>query len=355
MAKDYYATLGVDKSATKDEIKKAYRKLAAKHHPDTGGDETKFKEINEAYSILSDDQKKSNYDNFGSAKGPSYSSSRDPFSDMFRGASPFSDFFNQEDIFNSFNRARTKSKKQRNLGINILYNIDFFDAIHGKDAKIKFNRDEICPDCNGQGGKDVKICPVCQGMGSIQTRHGFATINQTCNRCQGSGQVVKEKCQRCDGKKYVKTIKTINIKIPPGTNNNDKLRIKQQGHQSKNGFGDLIVSIGVKPHEYFERHGNDILIVIPLTITQVMLGATITVPTIHSKANVKIKPGIQPGKAGDFILRMRGMGVNGGDQIVVGRLKIPNELSEKEKEILESLEKEIQSKTSPEPIRIKDL
>jgi molecular chaperone DnaJ len=309
--RDYYEVLGVQKQATKDEIKKAYRKLAVKYHPDRNqGDksaEEKFKEATEAYEVLSDDKKRSTYDQFGFAGleglsggqgGFGGSAAFRDFEDLFGG---FSDFFGN--IFGGGPRGgQRRGGAQRGSDLRYDLEIDFEDAVYGDKIEIGFQREASCTVCSGSGaeaGSKKKVCPTCQGAGQVRRSSGFFSIAQPCPTCHGEGSIIEKPCKNCKGAGVVKKNNRIKVTIPPGISSGKKVRIEGQGDAGPGGgpSGDLYVVFHVKAHEYFERSGNDLHCVIPITLSQAALGDTIHVKTLDNKTiKVKIPPGTQNGK-----------------------------------------------------------
>ena len=368
MAKrDFYEVLGVSKTASKDEIKSAYRKLAKKYHPDNKetGDEAKFKEVQEAYDILYDDQKRSAYDQFGHAafenNGGGPGPGGNPFQEGFGGFGGFEGF---SDIFDQFfgggGQRRSRQQTGPVRGEDQLYRmrIDFMESINGGDHTINFDFEDDCPKCHGTGAEspsDVHVCPTCHGRGSVtrQSRGLFGmVVNEVvCPDCGGSGKKIDHKCSNCNGKGYVRVNKELKIHIPAGINNGQQIRANGYGGPGRNGgeHGDLYIEINVKPHEFFKRDGNDIHLEVPIDFTDAILGAKIDVPTVYGDVTLTIPEGTQPGT----ILRMREKGVkdmrNGraGDQYVHLNIRFPNSVGKKEKEALEAYKKVRDENESP--------
>ncbi|MEG0277392.1 MAG: molecular chaperone DnaJ [Coprobacillus sp.] len=348
--RDYYEVLGVSKSASADEIKRAYRKMAKKYHPDVNkeaGAEDKFKEVQEAYEVLSDDNKKAAYDRYGHAAFDQQAG----YGGAGGGFGGFEDV-DLGDIFGSFfgggGQRQRKTGPMRGEDRYVQLEIDFMDAIKGKKTEIKINFDEQCSHCHGTGAKtpnDVHTCSRCNGTGTIRTqqRSPFGTfVNQTtCPDCNGTGKVVKEKCDHCKGKGYVNKTITVELNIPAGIDSHQQLRVQGKGHRGANGGtnGDLYVEIYVKPHPHFKRDGKNISITIPVSAIDVTLGCEVDVPTVYGDVTLKIPEGSQPGTT----LRLKGKGVkdlrsdNYGDQFVKIDVKIPTKLSKEEKELYTKL------------------
>ena len=359
MAKrDYYEVLGINKSASKDEIKSAYRKLAKKYHPDNKetGSEEKFKEIQEAYDILYDDKKRATYDQFGHAAfdqtggGPG---AGNPFAGGFN-------FDGQDidlgDIFSSFfgggsrSSQRSKAGPQRGNDRAMRLKVDFMDTVLGKDTVVSFDFQDQCPHCHGSGADsptDIRLCSTCNGRGSVrrQQRTPFGIIeNETiCPDCRGLGKIISKKCSHCGGSGHVKINKEQKIHIPAGINNGQQIRLQGMGEAGLNGgpYGDLYIEINVKPHPYFQREKNDVHIEIPLDFVDAALGCKIDVPTPYGDVSMNVPSGTQPGQ----ILRMKGKGINDlrtqkpGDEYVHLNIKIPTSLNRKQKEALEDYQK----------------
>ena len=354
--RDYYEVLGVNKKASKDDIKSAYRKLAKKYHPDNKetGDEAKFKEIQEAYDILYDDQKRSAYDQFGHAAFEQ--AGGNPGANPFQG-SGFSGFgADLGDIFNSFfggGRRRDVNPTAPKRGEDVIQRIkiDFMDAINGKDVELTIEVDEKCPTCGGTGAKtpnDVQICSQCQGRGYVSVKRaslfGAIMSQETCPSCNGRGKTIKNKCSDCNGKGYIHKRKTIKIHIPAGIKNGQQIISRGNGERGLNGGpnGDLYIEILVKEHNYFVREGNDIKLVVPLDFADACLGTKIDIPTVYGDVTLTVPAGSQPGS----VLRMKGCGVKDlrtgkpGDQYVKLDIKVPTSLNRSQKEALEKFRDE---------------
>ncbi len=365
--RDYYEILGVSKSATQDEIKKAYRKLAKQYHPDNKetGDAEKFKECSEAFSVLSDPQKRSTYDQFGHAAFDQTSGGANPFSGSgfegfnFNGGS----FDDLNDILNkmfggfgggfggfSSSRSSRSGGPQRGDDTMMRIKINFMDAINGKNVTIPLTYDEKCSSCGGTGalnGTEYTTCTTCKGRGRVltQQRSIFGIIQQesVCPDCHGSGKKIKTPCPNCDGKGYNRVKKEIEVKIPAGIQSGQQIRVQGKGERGLNGGnnGDLYIEVVVAKHEFFIRDGNDIHIDVPLDFIDACLGTTISVPTVYGEAELKINPGTQP----NDILTLKGKGVkdlrgNGyGNEYVHIILKTPTYLNKDQKKALEDFKR----------------
>jgi len=338
--KDYYQILGVERNASEDEIKKAYRKLALKYHPDRNpGDKTseeKFKEINEAYSCLSDSQKRANYDAYGTAEGMGPEFGFGGFGAGF--GDIFGDMF--EDIFGTFTgRRRARPTKGADLRYDLDINLE--ESVFGTDKELNIPRWETCSSCKGTGSKDGSLttCPTCKGAGQTRFQQGFFTISKTCGRCGGAGKIIIEPCAECKGAGKTKRQKTISLKVPPGVDTGIRLKVSGEGELGTYGGppGDLYVVINVTPHPFFKRKGNDLHCEVPISFTQAALGAEIEVPTIDGKTSIKIPAGTPSGRV--FHLKGRGVprlgGHGKGDQFVTVFIDVPKKLTPRQKELLE--------------------
>jgi molecular chaperone DnaJ len=378
MAKrDYYEVLGVQKDASKDDIKKAYRKLAIQYHPDKNPGnkeaEEKFKEATEAYEILADDQKKSAYDQFGFAGVEGMGGGGQDYSSAFRG---FEDIFGGDlsGIFDTFFGGGGGSRFRgggssgggnggARQGANLRYDIEipFKDAVFGTKVEIQYSRNESCPACKGSGaanGAGKKVCPTCQGSGQVRHSQGFFSVASTCPSCGGEGSIIEQPCKECGGSGAQKKRQKIMVTIPAGVENGKRVVIPRQGDAGPNGgpTGDLYVFIRVKAHEYFERQDLDLYCAVPISITQASLGADIHVSTLDGKTiKVKIPPGIQNGK----LLRIRDEGVpaNGrrGNLYIKLLIQIPAKLSKRGRELLEELSKAEGENEAPKPIPLSEI
>ncbi|MFH1776865.1 MAG: molecular chaperone DnaJ [Candidatus Omnitrophota bacterium] len=359
--RDYYEILGVKKEASTDEIKRAYRSLALKYHPDRVSPnekkeaEEKFKEISESYAVLSDEQKRSQYDRFGHAG----IDSRYSYEDIFRGAdfSGFEDLFRGgifEDIFSGFGfdifgsggSQRQGTRARRGVDLQYKMQIGFEEAAFGAEKHINIPRYETCTECKGEGtkpGTKKSQCSTCKGTGHINTSAGFFSLTQTCNRCAGEGVIIKNPCSRCKGLGKEQVERKIQIKIPPGVDTGSQLRITGEGEAGTRGGprGNLYILMYVKPHEIFQRHNNDIICELPISFTNAALGAEVEVPTLNGKVMMKVPQGTQSGK----IFRLRGKGISDlhgygpGDQLVRVAVEVPTSLNARQKQLLEEFAK----------------
>ena len=350
MARDYYEVLGVDKGASDDEIKKAFRQQAKKYHPDLHpGDkeaEAKFKEINEAYSILSDPDKKSKYDRFGHA-------GVDP--NGFGGGGGYGGAYDVDlgDLFSSifgggFGGGSSRRRNGPSKGSDLKYNmsLEFMEAAFGLERDIQITKEDLCKACNGSGaqpGTTPETCPTCRGAGRVQqqtqTLFGMTMVTKTCPTCSGRGTVIKTPCTQCRGRGRLKTSKTLHIKIPAGVDTGDMLPIKGEGEPGTNGgpYGDLYIEFRVKSHDVFKREGINTFCDVPITYAQAALGGEIEVPTIYGKEKFVLKEGTQPGDIS--ILRGRGIANKTnpnmkGDHTLKFYIEVPTGLTREQKQLL---------------------
>ena len=342
--RDYYEVLGVSNSATKDELKKAYRKLSKQFHPDINkepGADEKFKEVKEAYEVLSDEQKRSQYDQFGHV---------DP-NQGFGGGGDFGGGFGGfEDIFNSFfggggGRRRDPNAPRQGADLQYTMTLKFEEAVFGKETDIEIPREEECDTCDGTGAKPgtkVDTCKHCHGSGqmSVEQNTPFGRIvnRRVCHYCNGTGKEIKEKCTTCSGDGKVTRRNKIHVKIPAGVDDGQQLRVSGKGEAGINGGppGDLYIVFHIRSHEFFERDGDDIYCEMPITFVQASLGDEVEVPTLHGKVKLKVPAGTQTGTKfrlkGKGVPNVRGYGT--GDQHVLVRIVTPTKLSEKQKQLL---------------------
>ena len=350
--RDYYEVLGVDKSASEDEIKKAYKKLARKYHPDMNpGDkeaEEKFKEVNEANEVLSDPEKKARYDQFGFAGvDPNYGAGAG--GGAYGGGFDFGDL---GDIFGSFfgggfggGQRRNPNAPQRGESIRASVSVSFTEAAFGCEKSVTLERSEQCPTCKGNGcapGTTPEICPDCHGTGTVQTRRqtpmGVFASNGPCRKCGGTGRLIHQPCPDCRGTGAVRKRKTIKVNIPAGIDHGQTISLRGQGNAGRNGgpAGDLLITVMVQPHELFRRDGVDVFCEAPITFAQAVLGAELEIPTIDGKVKYSIPEGTQTGT----VFRLKGKGIpvlNGrgrGDQYVTVTIETPRNLNKEQKEAL---------------------
>lgn len=353
--RDYYEILGVNKDASVDEIKKKYRKLAMKYHPDRVSPEKRkeaeeqFKEISEAYAVLSDSNKRTQYDRFGHAGINNQYSAED----IFRGTD-FSSIFEDlgfgsgsifEDLFSGFGFS-TSSRSRRGLrrGANLEYELQLSleEAATGIEKLINIRRREPCPVCKGEGtrpGTKKSTCPICKGAGQVGQSAGFFTIARTCDSCHGEGVIIKDPCKKCRGTGKERVERKINVKVPPGVDTGSHLRVRGEGEPGAQGGprGDLYILIRLKPHKIFERHHNDIYCKVPISFVQAALGTEIEVPTLYDQ---KIKMKIPAGTQSEKIFRITGKGLvdlrgyGRGDQYVKVHVSVPTNLTNQQKKLL---------------------
>jgi molecular chaperone DnaJ len=360
--RDYYEVLGLAKGASKDEIKKAYRRMARKYHPDVSQEaeaEAKFKEINEAYEVLSDDQKRGVYDRFGHAGlgglggtgGFDFGGFRDPF-DIF------------EEVFGSFGgfggRTRQRGRGPRR-GADLRYEmrLEFEEAVFGVEKEIEVPRQETCPVCKGDGvepGTSPIRCPDCNGTGEIRRQTGFFISIGTCPRCQGRGEIVTSPCKECNGRGRISKTRRLSVKVPPGVDHGTQIRLSGEGESgiSNGPPGNLYVVISVKPHTYFRRQDDTIHLELAVNVTQAALGDEVEVPTLDGKEMMTIPAGTQTGDT----IRLRGKGVprlrrdgttsGRGDQVVTIQARIPTNLTPKQRDLLLELGKTLDREVIPQ-------
>jgi molecular chaperone DnaJ len=376
MAKrDYYETLGVERAASEQDLKAAFRKLAKEHHPDKNpGDkdaEQKFKELNEAYEALKDPQKRSAYDRFGHAAfdgmgarggqaggfGPDFASS---MSDMF------------DDLFGEFMGGRrggpSRSRTGKERGADLRYNMEISlnEAYKGRTAQIRVPTSVTCETCTGSGAKagtKPAACPTCGGAGKVRASQGFFTIERTCPSCQGRGEIISDPCATCSGAGRVVKERTLSVNIPAGVEDGTRIRLAGEGEAGVRGgpAGDLYIFLSIKPHEFFQRDGADVFCKVPISMTTASLGGHIEVPTLEgAMTRVKVPDGSESGK--QFRLKGKGMPVLRssvtGDMYIQVEVETPKNLTRRQRELLEEFERESHRETSPESsgffARVKD-
>ncbi len=356
--KDYYESLGVDKSASADELKKAYRKKAMEYHPDRNPDnpeaEQKFKEINEAYDILKDENKRAAYDRMGHAAfqqggGGAGPSDFGGFSDIF--SEVFGDFMN-----NGGGRGSRRSNfAQRGSDLRYNMSITLEEAFHGKEAKINIPTYDGCEPCDGSGsepGSGPTTCETCGGHGNVRMQQGFFTIERSCPDCNGSGAMIKNPCKECNGAGRIEKSKKVSIKIPAGVDDGTRIRLSGEGEAGTRGGGrgDLYLFVSVKQHEIFYRDQNDIHCKVPIPMTKAALGGSVEVPSIDGK---KVKLTVPAGTQHDNQLRIRGKGMSimrkssRGDMIVHMDIEVPTSLSKDQQQLLKDLDESLGEKNCP--------
>ena len=345
--RDYYEVLGVDRNASEADVKKAFRRLAMRYHPDRNPDQgeeaaNRFKEAKRAYEVLSDEQKRAAYDQFGHAgveAGAGAGASQDPFNTIFG------------DIFGEVFGGRRGGRSQPRRGANLRYrlDLDFSQAVFGADMRITIPRTVACSTCSGTGarpGTGLSTCGRCGGSGQTQVRQGIFTIQQTCRACGGEGRVVSDPCRDCSGKGVVRKREEISLKVPPGVDTGDRSRVRGKGNAGKRGgpAGDLLVEMNVRPHPFFERDGANLHCRFPLSFTTAALGGEVEVPTLTGNVKLKIPAGTQSGR----IFRMRNRGVKParggrkGDLFCHMEVETPVELNKAQKRLLRQFASEVE-------------
>lgn len=360
--RDYYEILGINRNASEDEIKQAYRRLAKQYHPDMNpqdraGAEEKFKELSEAYEVLMDRNKRQLYDQYGHEGvsqrfGPGGFQWRDfthteDLRDIFGNIFDLGSIFEGGSIFDAiFGTPRTRQQARTAGGdIRVRIKLSLEEIAEGTSKEITLSRYERCPVCNGKGGKDVSTCPVCKGSGE-QTRRsqsifGFQSIiRTTCERCRGAGQIMRDRCPNCGGEGRVREQRTIKVNIPAGVAEGNYIPLRGEGHFGPEGRGNIFVEIEEKEHPLFNRQGDDIVVQVPISIATAVLGGEISVPTLNGNQPMKIPPGTQSGT----VFRRRGAGIKHlgggrGDELVEVVIHIPKKLSGEEKELFQRLSK----------------
>ena len=360
--RDYYEVLGIQKGASEDEIKKAFRKQAKKYHPDLNPGnkeaEAKFKEVNEAYEVLSDNDKRNRYDRYGFAGvDPNFGAG----STAYGGANPFGQDIDIGDIFNSFfggfggRSPKNQNAPRRGSDVEASVTISFEEAAKGCKKEVTYQNVETCKDCKGTGaaeGTNLKACPDCRGTGTVtvqkRTPFGVVQTSQSCEKCRGKGKVIEKPCPKCSGVGRIRSTRTVTVTIPAGINQDQTLNIGGHGNSGYNGgpAGDLHVYVVVKKHEIFERKGDDVWCEIPITFAQAAIGYEVTVPTLDGKATYNVHPGTQPGD----IFKLKGKGIphlnskGRGDQYVKVTIEVPRNLNDEQKKLLTEFDKSCSSK-----------
>ncbi len=375
MAKNYYEILGVDKSATADQLKSAYRKLAKQYHPDLytsksdaekKSAEEKFKEINHAYEVLSDDQKRAAYDTYGDENGP-----QGGFGGFGGGAGGFG--FDVDDIFSTIfsgfgggsSRSQRANAPQRGQDILVSCVLSFEEAAFGVQKIVSARRVENCPECKGTGAKDgkaFKTCPTCNGSGRVTTtqRTPFGQFQSTnvCPTCKGKGKVVTETCKSCGGKGRFDKNAEVKVNIPAGIDAGQRITYQGEGHAGINGGerGNLVVEVSVKPHKLFKRAGSDLHLEVPITFVDATLGCTLSIPTLYGEQDLKVPEGTQTGT----VFKIKNCGIkklrsqDKGDLFVKVMVEIPKSLSKEQKEMLRKLDSTLEQKQHPQQKAYKD-
>ena len=346
---DLYETLGVSKGASQDEIKKAYRKLARQYHPDTNpGDaaaEERFKEVQTAYDVLSDAEKRKQYDRFGSANGRPGPGGFNFNTENF----DFADLGDLGDIFGGLfgglgGRGRQQQRGQRGRDLEVEVQLSFEDSLHGVETKIPVQLETACRDCGGSGAKPgtaATLCPECHGRGVVSESQGLFALSQPCPRCRGNGTVIEDPCPHCKGTGRERRTKRYTVKIPAGVKDGSKIRLRGKGEAGYGGAeaGDLYVVTRVAPSKTFERRGNDLVVDVPVSFTDAAMGANVRVATPDGPVTVKVKPGTIDGT----MLRVKGKGApklkgsGRGDVLARVKIQVPKKLSKKQRELLEEL------------------
>ena len=345
--RDYYEILEINKTATDTEIKAAYRKLAIKHHPDKNPDdhtaEEKFKEAAEAYSVLSDAQKRAAYDRFGHAAAGA-SAGAGGFNAGFTNIEDIFDMFGFGDIFSGQRSGTTRTSAQRGADLRYDLEITLEEAALGKEQQLRIPRLEKCDECDGKGaekGTQPEICTTCSGSGQTRYQQGFFSVMRTCPNCSGRGQIIKYPCKNCRGASRIEKEKTLEVKIPAGVETGSRLRINGEGEGGINGgpSGDLFIVLHVEEHDIFERQGANLYSAVPVSFAQAALGADIEVKTLDGEENLKIPAGTQTGTV--FRLKSKGMPALGGrgkgDLFIAVTLITPKTLSKEQRKLLEQL------------------
>ena len=349
--RDYYEVLGVDKNASQEDIKKAYRKMAKECHPDLHPDdkqaEARFKELNEANEVLSDPDKRARYDRFGH---------EDPFQGAggggFQGGFDFSSFGGVGDIFDQLfgggmgGSARTRNAPRQGNDLGYELKISFEEAAFGCEKSFEFMRNEPCETCHGTGAKpgtQPKTCPTCKGAGRVRVSGGFMMMERPCTTCQGTGRIISEKCTACSGAGRQRRRRTCSVKVPAGINEGQVIRMAGQGEPGANGGpnGDLLISVSIKPHKVFRRDGYNLILDMPISFSEAALGADLDIPTLGGgKTTFHIPEGTQ----NDTSFRLKGQGIQRlqntgrGDMILTVRVEVPKRLTEKQKDLLRQFE-----------------
>jgi molecular chaperone DnaJ len=347
---DYYQVLGVSRDATDQDLKSAYRKLAMQYHPDRNPGnaeaEEKFKEASEAYQVLCDPQKRAAYDRYGHAGLNGGGFDGNPFANAQDISDIFGDLFGE--VFNMGGGGRRASRARAGEDLRYDLTLEFEEAVFGKQTQITIRRMESCTDCHGTGtasGHGPKTCPQCQGRGQVRYQQGFFTIARTCSSCGGTGSIIGDPCSTCKGDTRVPHERTIDVKVPAGVEDGTRIRYGGEGDAGRFGGpkGDLYVVLSVKPHEFFERDGNDLHCIVPISFPQAALGAELEIPTLEGEAKLKIPEGTQGGK--EFVIRGKGvpyLNEHGrGDLVVRVMVQTPKKLNKVQRELIRQLDESL--------------
>ncbi len=349
--RDYYEILGVSKSANTQELKKSYRKLAMKYHPDRNPDnseaETRFKEAKEAYEVLSDEQKRAAYDRYGHAAVDGSGGGDAGFSGFSGGSASFSDIFG--DVFGDIFGGRSNDGSNRGSDLRYTLELDLEQAVKGANIEVKIPTQVTCNTCKGTGAKPGTrpvSCSTCGGSGQIRMQQGFFSVQQTCPTCRGRGQIIKDPCSSCQGSGRISKEKKLNVKIPPGVDTGDRVRLAGEGEAGTHGApsGDLYVQISIREHPIFRRENKDLYCEVPISFTDAALGGELEVPTLDSRVKLKIPPETQSGK----LFRLRGKGVipvrggSPGDLLCYVIVETPVRLNKHQKELLREFQKSLE-------------
>ncbi|WP_280562605.1 MULTISPECIES: molecular chaperone DnaJ [unclassified Chromohalobacter] len=354
--RDYYEVLGIERGADQKEIKKAYRRLAQKYHPDRNPDDDtsaeKFREVSDAYEVLADEEKRAAYDQFGHDGVDGQGGGG--FGGGGAGAGGFSDIFGDVfgDIFGGGGR-RNPNAPQRGADLRYNLEVDLEDAVAGTTVDIRVPRHVACEHCDGDGaepGSSKETCPTCHGQGQVRMQQGFFAVQQTCPTCHGAGQSIKVPCRKCHGEGRVRETRTLSVKIPAGVDTGDRIRLNHEGESGLNGGppGDLYVQAAIKPHPIFERDGRHLLCDVPINFIDATLGGELEVPTLDGRIKLKIPPETQTGK----MFRLKGKGVKPvrggppGDLLCKVVVETPVDLSEEQKDLLRRFQESLDGSNS---------
>ncbi len=357
MTKDYYEILDIHRNASDAEIKKAYRKLALKYHPDRNPDdkeaEEKFREVSEAYQVLSDPQKRAQYDQYGRVFDEGFAGGGGGFNNDDFASTIFEEFFGDAfgDFFGGGAGRRAQKRPRRGSNIEMKVDVEFKEAAFGVKKTVDIPKVVNCHRCNGKGAEPggVTTCSRCNGTGQFVRRQGLFQISTPCPECNGTGQFIKEKCKECHGEGSLRKNKKLEVKIPAGIESGMTLRVSGEGNDGSNGgpAGDLFVHVNVKEHEYFKRDGRDIVLELPVSFVDASLGTTVDVPTLDGSETIKIKPGSQPGDnivlKGKGIADVQGYGI--GNMRIVLKVILPTKLNKKQRALLEEFKENSDEET----------